>query len=180
MELVIVQLRNYRREPSQDKLIIYLFMTTGMRKTALTEINLEDIDIEMHTLQVIDKGNKHHTYYLSDDVIKDLKEWLIDREKMLNGRSSSALFISDNGGRLTGNAVTKIVQKYSEGGIGFKISPHKFRSGFCSILYEEKHDIEFVRRSVGHSQTRTTQRYIVTNNNERKEASEIIGNLLKI
>ena len=168
------------RTTSRDKLIISLFMTTGMRKTALTEINLEDINIDKRTLQVVDKGNKYHVYYLSDDIISLIDEWLSDREVMLNGRESAALFVSDNGNRLTGNAITKIVQKYSEGAIGYQISPHKFRAGFCSILYDEKHDIEFVRKSVGHSQIRTTQRYIVTNNKERKEASEIIGSLLKL
>lgn len=168
-----------KRTKSRDKLIVSLFMVTGMRKTALTEINIEDINIKERVLQVIDKGNKYHAYYLSDDIIELIDEWLEDREVMLNGRESAALFISDNGNRLTGNAVTKIVQKFAEGGIGYQISPHKFRAGFCSILYNEKHDIEFVRRSVGHSQTRTTQRYIVTDNKERKEASEIIGNLLK-
>ena len=163
---------------SRDKLIICLFMTTGMRKTALTEINIEDVDLDNKTLQVIDKGNKYHIYYLSDDVAAYINKWMEDRNKISNGNKSSALFISDSGKRLTGNAIVKIVQKYSDGALGYSISPHKLRAGFCSILYEEKHDIEFVRRSVGHSQTRTTQRYIVTDNKEKKEASEIMKNLI--
>lgn len=167
-----------KRTKTRDKLIICLFMTTGMRKTALAEINLEDIDIENKSLQIIDKGNKYHVYYLSENVINMIQDWLNDRKVMLNGRESAALFISDNGRRLTGNAITKIVQKYSDGALGYSVSPHKLRAGFCSILYDEKHDIEFVRRSVGHSQTRTTQRYIVTDNKERKEASEIMKNLI--
>lgn len=163
---------------SRDKLIICLFMTTGMRKTALTEINVEDIDLDNKTLQIIDKGNKYHIYYLSDDVAAYVNKWIEDRDKIPNGNKSSALFISDSGKRLTGNAIVKIVQKYSDGALGYSISPHKLRAGFCSILYKEKHDIEFVRRSVGHSQTRTTQRYIITDNKEKKEASEIMKNLI--
>ena len=166
------------RVRTRDKLIMYLFMTTGMRKTALSEINIEDIDLDNKTLQIVDKGNKYHVYYLSNDIIKAINEWLADRKEMLHGRSSAALLISDNGQRLTGNAIFKIVQKYSDDALGYKISPHKLRAGFCSILYDEKHDIEFVRRSVGHSQIRTTQRYIVTDNKERKEAMEIMGNVL--
>lgn len=168
-----------KKTKTRDKLILCLFMTTGIRKTALTEINIEDIDIETHALQVVDKGNKYHIYYLSDNILDLLNEWLNDRNIILNEKNVSALFVSESGNRLTGNAITKIVQKFSQGGLGYKISPHKLRAGFCSILYDEKHDIEFVRRSVGHSQIRTTQRYIVTKNKERKEASEIIGNLLK-
>ena len=166
------------RVRTRDKLIMYLFMTTGMRKTALSEINLEDIDLDNKTLQIIDKGNKYHVYYLSNDIVQSINEWLADRKEILHGRSSAALLISDNAKRLTGNAIFKIVQKYSDDALGYKISPHKLRAGFCSILYDEKHDIEFVRRSVGHSQIRTTQRYIVTDNKERKEAMEIMGNVL--
>ena len=168
-----------QKTKARDKLIFCIFMTTGMRKTALTEINLEDIDLAMHSLQVIDKGNKYHAYYLTDEVVQYVKEYLIERNQLLKGKQSSALFVSENGQRMTGNAIVKIVQKFSESALGYGISPHKLRAGFCSILYEEKHDIEFVRRSVGHSQIRTTQRYIVTDNKERKEASEIIGSLLK-
>lgn len=163
---------------TRDKLILYIFMTTGMRKTALSEINLEDIDLKNKSLRIIDKGNKYHVYTLSDQMVNHFNEWLQDRDLLLHGRNSSALFISDNGQRLTGNAIAKIVLKYSEGGLGYHISPHKLRAGFCSILFSEKHDIEFVRKAVGHSRIQTTQRYIVTNNNERKEASEIISNLL--
>ena len=42
----------------RDLLIMYLFMNTGMRKTALSEINIEDIDFDSKILTVIDKRNK--------------------------------------------------------------------------------------------------------------------------
>lgn len=162
---------------SRDKLIMLLFMTTGMRESALCSINLNDINIEKCQLTVIDKGNKHHYYSLTDDVMKAMNEWLVDRESKCN--TCNALFIGNFDQRITPMGITMIIKKFSKAALGRAISPHKLRAGFCSILYSKTHDIEFVRRSVGHSQTQTTQRYIVTDNKERKEASEIIGNLLK-
>ena len=167
-----------KRTKSRDKLIMCLFMTTGMRKTALTEININDIDFENKTLQIVDKGNKYHLYYLNDNVIKFINNWLSERESLLNGKKSAALFISEDGNRLTGNAIAKLVKKYSNGALGYSISPHKLRAGFCSILFDVKHDIEYVRRVVGHANVQTTQRYIVTDNKERKDASDIIGAML--
>ncbi|MEE3416989.1 MAG: site-specific integrase, partial [Prevotella sp.] len=58
------------------------------------------------------------------------------------------------------------------------LSPHKLRSGFCSIMYSKTHDIEFVRRAVGHSNVATTQRYIVTNKDEKKKSAEIMESIL--
>ena len=155
-------------------------MTTGMRKTALTEIDINDIDLDRCKLSIIDKGKKYHIYSLSDDIMEYIKKWLLDRENIKGHEKTDALFISEKGDRLTGNAIVKIVEKYSKAGLGYSISPHKLRAGFCSILYDKKHDIEFVRKVVGHANIRTTQRYIVTDNTERKEAVDIMSDLLKM
>jgi len=161
---------------TRDKLIVLLFMTTGMRESALCSINITDIN--NNQLIVIDKGNKSHIYNLTDDVITLLNDWLLDREKMCE-KSNKALFIGNYNKRITPVSIIALIKKYSQAALGYAISPHKLRAGFCSILYNKTHNIEFVRRAVGHSEVSTTQRYIVTDNQERKEASEIIGGLLK-
>lgn len=163
---------------NRDKAIFLIFMTTGMRKTALEEININDIDFDNNTLYSIDKGHKLHTYYLSDDVLKTIKDWMADRQYLLGDNSTEALFISSENKRMHGNTISKLVDKYANNVLGYHISPHKLRSGFASIMYEETGDIEFVRRVVGHSQVSTTQRYIVTNNKEREEAVNIMKRAL--
>ena len=164
---------------NRDKSIFLIFMTTGIRKTALEEINIEDIDFENHTLDIIDKGHKLFTYYLTDEVIDTLNKWLIDRYFILGEKKDGALFISKEGKRMCGNSIAKLVDKYSYAALGYHISPHKLRSGFASILYEEKHDLEYVRRVIGHSNISTTQRYVVTNNTENIDAANIISDFLR-
>ena len=166
-----------QRFKSRDLSIIMLFMTTGIRREALSEINIEDLNLYEKKLTVIDKGMKEHKCSLSDKVIEVLNEWLILRE-VINKENNNALFISGNGKRMTGSAIYKLVEKYCDNALGYHISPHKLRSGFCSILYEEKGDIEFVRRAVGHSNISTTQRYIVTKDSEKIEASDLISSFL--
>ena len=39
---------------SRDKAILLLFIYTGMRETALTEINLNEIDFENNSFKIID------------------------------------------------------------------------------------------------------------------------------
>ena len=164
----------------RDLAIMVLFMMTGMRRTALTEINISDINFETNTLNVIDKGNKLQEYYLNDSVINILKEWIERRTKINNIIDHEALFISNNGKRMTGRSVYNVVEKYCEDALGYKVSPHKLRAGFCSIMYKETGDIEKVRRMVGHANISTTQRYIVTDNKERMESSAIMGSKLKL
>lgn len=162
----------------RDKAILLVFMNTGMRRAALSNIATSDVDINEGMLTVVDKGNKRHQYFLNDDVKKAIYDWLGVRHRFLNHNRNSHLFLSSRGEAMSDRAIDYLVKKYTELALGRAISPHKLRSGYCSILYEKTHDIEFVRRAVGHSSAVTTQRYIVTNGTEKKKAAEIMGNLL--
>ena len=166
-----------------NSLIFSLFMCTGMRLSALIAINEEDIDLNNRILKVMDKGDKIHEYFISDDLEEYIEEYrhFKSRDMMLReitDYDKDALFIDSDGKRLSSKAVYKIVRKYTEKALGYPMSPHKLRAGFCSILYEQTHDAEFVRRAVGHSNLATTQRYIVTDGKEKQRATNIIGGIL--
>ena len=94
-------------------------------------------------------------------------------------RYTKALFVDKDGDRVTRSTIDNIVNKYTKAALGKPLSPHKLRAGFCSIMYNKTHDIEFVRRAVGHSNISTTQRYIVTSKEEKRKASEIMDKILK-
>lgn len=162
---------------TRDKAILLLFMNTGMRRTALCNIMLDDLNYINRELNVIDKGNKRHVYYLNEQTYEAISKWLKVRNKFDINNDSGHLFISERGNVIAGNTIYKIVSKYTQLALGKKISPHKLRSGYCSILYKKTGDIEFVRRAVGHANATTTQRYIVTKGEEKRKASEIMGNI---
>jgi integrase/recombinase XerC len=172
---------NFTDPTIRNKAIIMLFMTTGMRATALTSINVEDLDFTTHKLPVIDKEGTKHTYILGFETEMAILEWLDVRERYLKpGTETNALFVGARGNRITLYGVEEVVQKYTEMALGEKLSPHKLRAGFCSILYNETHDIEFVRGAVGHSKVETTSRYIVPSENVKEKASDIMRNILNM
>ncbi len=156
--------------------IFYIFMTTGIRRSALSSINISDINFDNNELKVKDKGNIWHSYQLTNLTIEYIKDWLFDREDIIK-EETDALFISRNGRRMSSQAIYDLVVKVCDEALGYHISPHKLRSGFCSIMYNETNDIEKVRRMVGHSNIATTQRYIVTGGNEKEEASAIMTDI---
>jgi len=167
----------------RNTLVMALFMETGMRLSALISINNKDIDMEKRIIRIIDKGDKIHEYYITDTLKEYIEEYdhFKSRDRMLRGYDyydEDALFIDKKGQRITRKTVCNIVYKYSEKALGYAISPHKLRAGFCSILYDKTHDAEFVRRAVGHMNLATTQRYIVTDGKEKEKAANIIGNIL--
>ena len=168
----------------RNSLIFSLFMCTGMRLSALIAINNSDIDLKHRTLRVMDKGDKIHEYYISDSLKEYIEEYndFKRRDRMLREPKfydEDPLFIDcKTGKRISNKEVYRIVTKYTKKALGYPMSPHKLRAGFCSILYDKTHDAEFVRRAVGHSNLATTQRYIVTKGNERQLAADIMGSIL--
>lgn len=162
---------------SRDYAILYLFMVTGMRKTALSEINLSDLNFETHNLTIIDKRDKEQVYQLNDDSIRVLRDWILDRDKILYnmGIKEDALFISKNGKRMDPQTIYCMVVKYAEKGIGKHVSPHKLRAAFASLYYKETKDIVATKNAVGHADIQTTSIYTVEENNSRKEATEFMS-----
>lgn len=174
-KLIVQTVHNEKNkfQRTRDEAIIILLMNTGMRETALTTLTMDNIDIDNRLLRVTDKGNKRHEYILNDAVIDAMTNWLSVRGET----EDNHIFISRLSKKMSSNAVANLVRKYSEEALGEPISPHKLRSGYCSILYGKTHDIEFVRRCVGHANAATTQRYIVTKGEEKEKAAEIMGSI---
>lgn len=165
-------------ERIRDKAILLTFMTTGMRETALINIEMSDVNMEERTLTVIDKGTKIHQYVIDDVLYDALKEWIEYRWAYNKDIfEDNHLFLTYKKTPMSPTSVTKVVKKYTASALGKPLSPHKLRAGYATILYNKTHNLEFVRRAIGHSNISTTQRYVVTKGEERKQAADIINNI---
>lgn len=163
---------------SRDYAIMILLMCTGMRETALTEINIDDINWGSETITIIDKRYTTHVYHINSKMGDALKAWLFDRNRILGDFKCDALFISNQRKRISADSVSDIVRKYTKEALGYSLSPHKIRSAFCTILYDQTGDIEFVREAVGHRSAETTQRYIVKDGSTKTKSANIINDLI--
>ena len=164
----------------RDFLIMFMFMNTGMRKTALSEINIEDISFNEGKLKVIDKRNIEQVYDITEEMEYAINQWIEKREKLLNGKKSDALFISSRRKRISEKTIYQLVEKYSEEALGYAISPHKLRAAFISLYHEANGgDIKATCEAVGHADVSTTSIYITNRNNPRKEAQRFMSKGLR-
>lgn len=161
----------------RDYTILYLFMVTGMRRTALSEINVSDLSFDSNELTIIDKRDKEQVYQLNDSSIRVLRNWISEREKIVRRMNieEDALFISREGKRIASNTVYHTVTKYARKGLNADISPHKLRAAFASLYYQETKDIVATKNAVGHSDIQTTSIYIISENSDRKKATEFMS-----
>ncbi|HHU18236.1 MAG: tyrosine-type recombinase/integrase [Anaerovoracaceae bacterium] len=66
--------------------------------------------------------------------------------------------------------VRNLVTKYAKlAGITKNITPHVFRHSFASLLLEEGVDIKFIQDFLGHSSISTTQIYLHTTGEKKRE-----------
>lgn len=162
----------------RDLSIIMIFLSTGIRCSALYKLDIGSIDLEKQTLMVTDKGNSVKEYELSGEVIEVLKKWLDVRKSLPIEKKETALFVSNRLSRISDRSIANIVTKYTEGITEKNITPHKLRATYGTQLYEATKDLYFVQECMGHASPVTTERYIRGQENKTKKASAIMSNLL--
>ena len=167
---------------SRDRAILMLFMQTGIRETALSEINIEDIDFDNHTIKsVIEKGHKDKMFTMSPQLEKAISDWIYDRAEIADlGKSNDALFISKSKTRIVQSSLIKIVEKYTKEALGYSITPHKLRASFANIMLEKTNgNIYIVQQLLGHARTETTKIYLKNNLNQYNDmAAEIMAKMI--
>lgn len=167
---------------NRDKAIMMLFIQTGIRETALTEINIEDVDFENHVIKsVIEKGHKDKTFYMSKELENVIYNWMCDREYIMKDKpNEDCLFISQEKRRITAKSVANLVKKYTEEALGYSVSPHKLRAAFANIMLNKTDEnVYIVQQLLGHSRTETTKIYLNNNINQYNEmAADIISKTL--
>lgn len=161
---------------NRDKAIISIFLTTGIRCSALMKLDITDIDIKKKTLFVTDKGDKVSSYYVSDETMSIVEKWMDDRSKMFI--DSQALFVTKYRKRMTENSISDVTKKYAFTIKEKNISPHKLRATYGTMLYNKTKDLYFVQKCMKHSSPKTTEIYIRGEGKENAEASEIMSKLL--
>ena len=160
----------------RDKLIISLATRTGLRETALSEINLADIDFEGGKILVTEKGNVTREVYIGSNTINEIRAYLPYREKLLKWNTCDALFISKDRGRIGAMGIYAMVKKFSTMA-GKKISPHKLRSTCAVNIYEQTGDIYLAKEVLGHKNVANTQRYAMASVKKKRNAANILDNL---
>ena len=163
---------------ARDKAIILTLLNTGMRCAALYKLNVDNINIEEKKLTTVDKGRKYQEYFLSDELLNVLSEWLAERETLLAGKDEDALFISNRRVRMDQRSISRIVTKYASHIKGKNVTPHKLRATYGTQLYESTKDLYFVQSCMGHSNPKTTELYIRgQKDSSRQTASELMSKI---
>lgn len=152
---------DYRRDAkgTRDRAVLRLLYDLALRRGEVVSLDVEDVDLEAGTLDVLGKGRTQKVRLSLPEPTKTvLRAWL-----ELRGTEPGPLFVNFDharkGRRLTGTSVCRIVRRLGEAA-GLKVRPHGLRhSSITAALDATRGDVRKVQRFSRHRDLRVLNRY---------------------
>lgn len=144
----------------RNKLIVELFYSTGIRRTELVNIKMNDVSPSQKTIKVLGKRNKERIIPLLPSVLETIKEYLVFRKSLVIIKDSGFLFLTLKGVKIYETLVYRVINSYfSTASEKVKKSPHILRHSFATHLLNEGADLKAVKELLGHTSLASTQVY---------------------
>ena len=165
------------RLKNRELCIVSLALSTGLRMSAISQANIEDINFETNTIHVIEKEEYYRDIPFGTKMRGLLLSWIKDRELYFDGKNDGPLFISQHRNRLSKDAIEDIVKKYTKC-LGRHIKVHDLRKSTATNLARQGFDIRTIQDFMGHKNISTTQIYVAVLDEEKKRATDAMDKML--
>ena len=139
----------------RDMCLFNLILSYGLREAEAAELKLTDIDLRRKTISIKrKKQGQAQAYYLSDENVQLIKDWLKRRKRLIGARENPFLFpsqVSGAKGHISVDQIYFVFRDYAEqarlkGGGG----PHRLRHTCASKLAERGFSAFQIQRRLGH------------------------------
>ncbi|MBN2365811.1 MAG: tyrosine-type recombinase/integrase [Calditrichaeota bacterium] len=149
----------------RNRAIIELLYSCGIRTTELCNLKTSEIDLKEQTITIVKgKGKKTRMVPIGQYATEYLRLYLEkSRRFLLRGKKQDPgnVFLSNTGNpfekcSLNSSVIAPIMKNAK---IGKHISAYSFRHSIATHLLENKVDIMYIARLLGHKSLNTTQRY---------------------
>lgn len=143
-----------------QRLLLELLYNTGIRQAELIGLKETQVDKSNNSIKVLGKGSKERIIPVSPQLMKQLREYMVDKPKNFSEYDKVHLLVTASGKKLYQGYVYNTVKKY----LGLvttidKKSPHVLRHTFATHLMNSGADLNAVKELLGHSSLAATQVY---------------------
>ncbi|MFR5870114.1 MAG: tyrosine-type recombinase/integrase, partial [Acutalibacteraceae bacterium] len=154
----------------RDVAIFTLLLGTGIRISELVGLDIEDFDFSTDSFLITRKGGAKVILYFGEEIEKAILDYLEVRRTIVPAEGSEhALFLSMQKKRMSQRAIQLLVKKYANIVTPLKkISPHKFRSTYGTMLNYETGDIYLVADVLGNKDVNTTRKHYAAMSDEKR------------
>ncbi len=141
--------------------IVRLFMDTGMRLSELSQLQLNEVNLEEGFVLVHGKGAKDRYVPIGRSTIKCLWNY-IKKRAVIDVNTNPYLFLTRRGTPLSARGVQIVFRSLKKklNLDGRKLSPHLLRHSFALAYIENGGDPFSLQRILGHTDQTTTSKYV--------------------
>lgn len=141
----------------RDKMIIELLYSSGIRLIELVNLQVSDLDLVDSQIKVVGKRNKERIIPLHQALIRTMKSYLFEREKVA---LEPYLLLSDSGKKMNPKFVYRKVNYYlGQVTTSSKKSPHVLRHTFATHMLNNGAELNTIKEILGHANLSATQVY---------------------
>lgn len=172
----------------RNKLICNLLMSTGMRRSEVANLKLDDVQLDDRRIEVPAIKSDARTVFYPRKVKTQLSVWISTRRaSCYYADESDYLFCTDRSERIHPNQIGDVVRQAAEnlpdqkhihsqdGQKRAKYTTHSYRHGFAEHFIQQSEDgtgqasIYTLKELMGHSSVDVTEQYLNTNKDEWKK-----------
>lgn len=148
-------------EGQRNRAMLEVLYSCGLRVSELTTLRFSDIYFDEGFIKVEGKGSKQRLVPISDTAIREIKNYLPDRNLIVVKKGfEDTLFLSRRGTSLSRIMVFHIIKQQTEmAGVHKNVSPHTFRHSFATHLLEGGANLRAIQDMLGHEKITTTEIY---------------------
>lgn len=148
----------------RDHALLLLACQTGLRLSELTGLTIGDVELGTGAhVRCTGKGRKERATPLTKQTVATLRVWIIER----GGQPGDPLFATRVGGRLSSDAVQKLVTKHAARAAencptlnAKNVTPHTLRHSAAMALLHAGVDTSVIALWLGHEDLASTQAYL--------------------
>lgn len=160
-------------EGALAKLVLRMLYETGMRRSELASLTVQDVNLSKLTIKVLGKGSKARIIPIENELAHNISQYLALRdEKMAEEKAADSrrLLINSKGRPVSDSMIYSIVEQYMPAlSQADRVSPHVFRHTFATHILSEGADINAVKELLGHSSLDSTEIYTHVSREHLKE-----------
>jgi len=165
------------RMVNRDLCILKLGFATGLRISAIVQIDIDDLDLKRNRIKVTEKGDRDYYVLIGENMKAQILLWLEDRKKYFPNANNDALFVSQESSRISTRTINDLLTKYTDV-VDKRVTPHVMRHSCATNLYEKTGDIYLCAKQLHHKNVSTTQRYAELSQEKQKQAANILDDLI--
>jgi integrase/recombinase XerD len=146
----------------RDRVILEVLYSTGIRRSELIKLNVEDVFIERGEVAINQgKGKKDRIVPVGDVALTFLTTYLkMARPWLAQSLEEHAVFLTVGGKRMTHQTVGMMIHRtVKKSGVQKRVTPHIFRHSMATHLLRNGADIRHIQALLGHASLLSTQVY---------------------